>query len=417
MRQSSKASTPKPCARNIYRRQGHGEALVKAAIEKCRSKRINRVSLHVDPLRTSAMQLYNKLGFQIDTLVKGYYSSDRDAYRMFIEFDRYDLFALCKVYLEHSEKTGVCCEPVTIYFVWKGTLDFGFRATISREVLKLVAGFIVYCMQVIWYRMLAVHYNSSFKVCCIKNDTNQKPSSHQDFSVLNTDLEYDGGNTWSTMAFYIFSLHIPLSFGGLPFVAKLLHQTVLDSETQVFALILIQTLELVAFMSLLQFSKKHFNILDFFKTRILPKDRNWLLASVLGLGSLLTVVFLTSLVAGKLIGPKDVNNPVLKEILLGGPLSVTGSIFLYCLVTPFLEETVYRGFLLTSLASRMEWQKAVVVSSVVFSATHLSVDNFLQLCVIGVVLGCAYCWSGSLISPFVIHSLYNALILVITFTS
>nr|GEW26228.1 N-alpha-acetyltransferase 10-like [Tanacetum cinerariifolium] len=70
-----------------YRRQGHGEALVKAAIEKCRSKRINRVSLHVDPLRTSAMQLYNKLGFQIDTLVKGYYSSDRDAYRMFIEFD------------------------------------------------------------------------------------------------------------------------------------------------------------------------------------------------------------------------------------------------------------------------------------------------------------------------------------------
>ncbi|GKD50081.1 putative [ribosomal protein S18]-alanine N-acetyltransferase, partial [Tanacetum coccineum] len=51
-----------------YRRQGHGEALVNAAIEKCRSKRINRVSLHVDPLRTSAMQLYKKLGFQIDTL-------------------------------------------------------------------------------------------------------------------------------------------------------------------------------------------------------------------------------------------------------------------------------------------------------------------------------------------------------------
>ena len=70
-----------------YRRQGHGEALVEAAIEKCRSKRINWVSLHVDPLRTSAMQLYKKLGFQIDTLVKGYYSSDRDAYRMFIEFD------------------------------------------------------------------------------------------------------------------------------------------------------------------------------------------------------------------------------------------------------------------------------------------------------------------------------------------
>ncbi|KAJ0448018.1 putative transferase transcription regulator GNAT family [Helianthus annuus] len=70
-----------------YRRQGHGEALMKAAIEKCRSKRINRISLHVDPLRSSAVSLYKKLGFQIDTLVTAYYSSDRDAYRMFIDFD------------------------------------------------------------------------------------------------------------------------------------------------------------------------------------------------------------------------------------------------------------------------------------------------------------------------------------------
>lgn len=71
-----------------YRRQGYGDALLKAAIEKCRSKRIHRVSLHVDPLRTSAMNLYKKTGFQIDTLVKSYYSSDRDAYRMYLDFDQ-----------------------------------------------------------------------------------------------------------------------------------------------------------------------------------------------------------------------------------------------------------------------------------------------------------------------------------------
>ncbi|XP_023757082.1 uncharacterized protein LOC111905624 [Lactuca sativa] len=71
-----------------YRRQGHGDTLLKAAIEKCRSKRIHRISLHVDPLRTPAMHLYKKLGFQIDTLVKAYYSSDRDAYRMYLDFDK-----------------------------------------------------------------------------------------------------------------------------------------------------------------------------------------------------------------------------------------------------------------------------------------------------------------------------------------
>ncbi|KAI3780695.1 hypothetical protein L2E82_10682 [Cichorium intybus] len=70
-----------------YRRRGHGEALLKAAIEKCRSKCIHRVSLHVDPLRTPAMNLYKKLGFQIDTFFKGFYSSDQDAYRMYFDLN------------------------------------------------------------------------------------------------------------------------------------------------------------------------------------------------------------------------------------------------------------------------------------------------------------------------------------------
>ncbi|XP_023757088.1 uncharacterized protein LOC111905628 [Lactuca sativa] len=262
---------------------------------------------------------------------------------------------------------------------------------------------------------IRVTKDSSFKLRCIRKDSNHKAS--QAFSVLKTDLQSDNGSTWSTMAFYVFSLHIPLSFGGLSVVAQLLNQTHLNPDIQALSLLLIQTLELGAFMLLLQFSEKPFNILSFFKTRVFPKERNWLLASVIGLGFLLAFIFLTSFVADKLIGPKDVNNPIMKEVLSGGPLSVFWLALVYCVVTPVLEETVYRGFLLTSLASRMECKKAVVISSIVFSATHLSIDNFLQLCVIGVVLGCSYCWSGTLISPFIIHSLYNLLILVVTFIS
>lgn len=69
------------------RRQGHGEALLRAAIEKCRSRKIQRVSLHVDPTRIAAVNLYKKHGFQVDCLVKSYYSADRDAYRMYLDFD------------------------------------------------------------------------------------------------------------------------------------------------------------------------------------------------------------------------------------------------------------------------------------------------------------------------------------------
>ena len=68
-----------------YRRQGHGEALLKAAIEKCKKRKVQRISLHVDPLRTAAMTIYKKLGFQVDSLVEGYYSSDRNAYRMHLD--------------------------------------------------------------------------------------------------------------------------------------------------------------------------------------------------------------------------------------------------------------------------------------------------------------------------------------------
>lgn len=112
---------------------------------------------------------------------------------------------------------------------------------------------------------------------------------------------------------------------------------------------------------------------------------------------------------------QDVNNPVVKEILLSSNISKVACALVYCIVTPLLEETVYRGFLLTSLASTMNWQHAVFLSSAVFSAAHFSGENFVQLFIIGCVLGCCFSWTGNLTSSFLIHSLYNAVTLIITF--
>ncbi|XP_042520190.1 putative [ribosomal protein S18]-alanine N-acetyltransferase [Macadamia integrifolia] len=81
------ASITKLAVRENCRRRGHGEALMKAAIEKCRTRKIQRVTLHVDPSRTAAVALYRKLGFEIDKLIECYYSSDRHAYRMYLDFN------------------------------------------------------------------------------------------------------------------------------------------------------------------------------------------------------------------------------------------------------------------------------------------------------------------------------------------
>lgn len=79
------ASITKLAVKENCRRQGHGEALLKAAVERCRRRRLQRVSLHVDPARTAAVALYQKVGFQVDTTVEGYYSPQRNAYRMYMD--------------------------------------------------------------------------------------------------------------------------------------------------------------------------------------------------------------------------------------------------------------------------------------------------------------------------------------------
>ncbi|MCO5585627.1 hypothetical protein L7F22_039562 [Adiantum nelumboides] len=87
-RLSSSPSLAAAPVRDCYRKQGYGQALLKAAILKCQTRPICRITLHVDPTREAAMNLYKKMGFRIDTVVFDYYAPRRDAHRMFMDFER-----------------------------------------------------------------------------------------------------------------------------------------------------------------------------------------------------------------------------------------------------------------------------------------------------------------------------------------
>ena len=76
--------------REICRRQGYGEALIHAAIQQLRDRRLQCVNLHVDPTRSAAVALYKKNGFLVETTVKSYYAADRDAYRMVLQLSSPD---------------------------------------------------------------------------------------------------------------------------------------------------------------------------------------------------------------------------------------------------------------------------------------------------------------------------------------
>ncbi|KMT02200.1 hypothetical protein BVRB_9g206610 [Beta vulgaris subsp. vulgaris] len=248
------------------------------------------------------------------------------------------------------------------------------------------------------------------KFCCRNSGDNKQTA---DFSLLESDPPWENGSVWSNMGLYIFSLHIPLSFGGLSVVAHLLNQPDLEPQIKAVALLVIETLELFGALLLLEFTTKHKPV-SFFQIGKMRSERSWMVTAVLGFGVLVIAMFFTSFLADKLVDTKGVNNHIVKEILLSGSVSQSACALVYCIIAPLLEEIVYRRFLLTSLASSMKWQQAVMISSLIFSAAHLSSENFIQLVIVGIVLGCSYCWSGDLRSSILLHSMYNALTLVIT---
>ncbi|KAM3211711.1 hypothetical protein ACQJBY_065061 [Aegilops geniculata] len=238
-----------------------------------------------------------------------------------------------------------------------------------------------------------------------------------EYSLLSSDTPWEPEDVWRTFAAYLLVLHIPLSFGGLGVVAKVLHSSSLDPLTTVVSTAMLQLGELTLGLALLQYTAKPDRQVGAFFAGKFSSRRGWIKETVLWLGLLMSMVFLTSLIADRLIGPEDAYDPILKEILSNGGTSRLVCWFLYCVIAPLSEEIIYRGFLLTALSSSMKWRNAVVVSSVMFSVAHLSGESFFQLFVVGCITGLAYYRTGTLAASFTIHSLYNAAILFTTMMS
>lgn len=84
-------------------------------------------------------------------------------------------------------------------------------------------------------------------------------------------------------------------------------------------------------------------------------------------------------------------------------------------LAPILEETVFRGFLLTSLTKYMSLPKSVFLSSLIFAACHFSPRDFPQLLALGMVMGFAYARSRNLLTSITIHAVWNSTVVVMLF--
>jgi uncharacterized protein len=208
---------------------------------------------------------------------------------------------------------------------------------------------------------------------------------------------------WFTAFFGVSYIFVPLVVAALG-----LQRAASEAWFQAyFALFSYACLMLVG-IGILQFSLKPYipNVLKWLR---LKWNSNWIGWGLGGYFVALPLVLIISLLNQKLLKDQGGGNPILEVILQGhDTVSIVVLWFLVAVCAPLFEETLFRGFFLTSLTRYMsEWQ-AIALSGFIFALAHLNLGDVLPLTLLGMVLGTVYWRSRNLLSSMLLHSLWNS---------
>jgi uncharacterized protein len=135
----------------------------------------------------------------------------------------------------------------------------------------------------------------------------------------------------------------------------------------------------------------------------------WFLWSLGGYLAALPLVVLVSALSQKVLREQGGSNPIL-DIILSSQNHFT-VVILYLMVAvlaPIFEETLFRGFLLTSLSRYLPPWAAIACSGGLFAFAHLTGSDLLPLSLLGMVLGYVYLRTGNLLTSILLHSLWNS---------
>ena len=78
-----------------------------------------------------------------------------------------------------------------------------------------------------------------------------------------------------------------------------------------------------------------------------------------------------------------------------------------CILTPILEELIFRGVVQGELRKAMPEWAAIVIQAVVFAAYHMQPIQSSYVLLPGLLLGMAYYWSRSIWVPIAMHCVFN----------
>ena len=139
----------------------------------------------------------------------------------------------------------------------------------------------------------------------------------------------------------------------------------------------------------------------------MPNIRHLLGAFLLWLGTGSGVLLLSNLLS--MIFPNDsqVLNDEYMAILEGIPFA--GGLFLMAFLPAVCEEVMFRGYILTAMKQKMTLWGAIVLVSLLFGMSHLSLIKLLPTMLLGIALAYAVEQSESIVSSALMHFLNNGL--------
>ena len=92
------------------------------------------------------------------------------------------------------------------------------------------------------------------------------------------------------------------------------------------------------------------------------------------------------------------------------------ALFIGSIIPAISEETLFRGFLQSSLEQDYKPYKAILITALIFSILHLNPIGFIPLICIGLFLGFVAYSTNNIILPMIIHFINNTIAIIIIFS-
>jgi uncharacterized protein len=214
---------------------------------------------------------------------------------------------------------------------------------------------------------------------------------------------------WQVMVLW-FSAFFGVSFIVMPLIVSVLglRPETFDGRMQGYFSLLTYTSLMAVGFSILQLSLRRY-IPNIFRWLRLRWSGPWTLWGLGGYFVALPIVLIVSLLNQKLLQDQGGGNPILEIILQSHDSFTIGLLwFLVAVCAPLFEESLFRGFFLTSLTRYLPTWQAIALSGFLFAMAHLNLGDLLPLTVLGMILGFVYLRSRNLLASMLLHSLWNS---------